>query len=351
MIKAIELINFQSHKKSLLKFHPGVNAIIGPSDAGKTAILRALWWAVFNRPLGDEFKSWWGGDTSVRLFLGQDDNHMQSITRIKTGPLNQYKLGHEIFNAVRADIPEEIQKVLNMNETNLQQQLDRPFLLDASPGEVGAHFNRIAHLDEIDKGNNNVQRWIRDILEDISADENLLKRLNEEIKQYDHLASVENDLQVIEQMEIQAANNKRAMYDLSDTIVAIREIDIGIDTLTKKTVVAFDIEQTLALMQNNNRLIEKGKTLSSLIIAYQEMVYKLLKYDKIVANEQDVTAGLELYDKHKNKMLAIRTLSHLVEQIEKTTTLLVTKEKEKQQFMKKFDDEFPDICPLCGKPK
>src|SRR5690554_5109154 len=84
MITSLEIQNFQSHKETLLEFEPGVNVIIGPSDSGKTAILRALYWLVWNRPLGDAFRSSWGGDTKVVLetkdgmvkrFKGKEDHY------------------------------------------------------------------------------------------------------------------------------------------------------------------------------------------------------------------------------------------------------------------------------------
>ena len=62
MISGLLLKNFQSHKKTILHFHPGVNAIIGKSNSGKTAILRALYWIIYNRPSGISFVSFWNRD-------------------------------------------------------------------------------------------------------------------------------------------------------------------------------------------------------------------------------------------------------------------------------------------------
>ncbi|MCK9524299.1 MAG: AAA family ATPase, partial [Limnochordia bacterium] len=39
MIEKLTLKNFQSHKHSELEFAPGLNAIIGQSDSGKSALL------------------------------------------------------------------------------------------------------------------------------------------------------------------------------------------------------------------------------------------------------------------------------------------------------------------------
>ncbi|MFR9297315.1 MAG: AAA family ATPase, partial [Aedoeadaptatus pacaensis] len=43
-IEKIILVNFQSHVYSELSLSRGVNVIVGPSDSGKTAIMRALRW-------------------------------------------------------------------------------------------------------------------------------------------------------------------------------------------------------------------------------------------------------------------------------------------------------------------
>lgn len=98
--------NFQSHKDSHLDFHPGVDVIVGPSDSGKTAIIRALRWLVWNRPTGDAVRSWWGGDTEVSMSLPTS-----SISRIK-GKENQYTLNGLVFKAIGTDVPEEISKEL-----------------------------------------------------------------------------------------------------------------------------------------------------------------------------------------------------------------------------------------------
>ena len=63
MIHSIKIQNIQSHKDTQLEFNPGINAIVGSSNNGKSAILRALYWVVYNRPLGtDNLLSHWAFD-------------------------------------------------------------------------------------------------------------------------------------------------------------------------------------------------------------------------------------------------------------------------------------------------
>ena len=116
MLKSLTVSNFQSHRKSELKFHPNVNVISGSSDVGKTAIIRALHWVIWNRPQGNAFRSNWGGDTEVVLHTDKD-----CVTRLRTTKQNLYYLNDLEFNAIRTDVPDEIKQVLNVSEINLQR--------------------------------------------------------------------------------------------------------------------------------------------------------------------------------------------------------------------------------------
>jgi len=160
MVERIKLENFQSHKNTEIELNPGVNSIVGSSDGGKTAILRALYWVVNNRPTGSMFVSQWTKNekgkqikkTSVSVeFSGN------SITRLRFDKKNIYQASNgagkkpKEFEALRSDVPEEIAKIHNFQEVNIQRQMDAPFLLSASAGEVARFFNRIIKLDVIDR--------------------------------------------------------------------------------------------------------------------------------------------------------------------------------------------------------
>ena len=51
-IKKIIIDNFQSHEHTEIEFGPGLNVIVGPSDYGKSAVVRALRWVLYNEPRG-----------------------------------------------------------------------------------------------------------------------------------------------------------------------------------------------------------------------------------------------------------------------------------------------------------
>jgi exonuclease SbcC len=198
MLTSLHITNFQSHKESHLEFNPGVNVIIGESDSGKTAILRALRWVLTNRPGGDSFRSSWGGDTSIGIWT---ENNL--IVREKIGTNNIYRLGDTEFKAFGTEVPEEIQDALNMNEINVQNQLDLPFLLRDSPGQVAAHFNKIAHLDAIDKSMQLIEKWTRALNQQLKDNESNLLQQQESLTEYSYLPEMEKVIEDAEWVEKQ----------------------------------------------------------------------------------------------------------------------------------------------------
>lgn len=54
-IQEVTIEGYQSHTNSTFRLSPGLTVITGPSDAGKTAIIRALRWFAFNEPTGEAF--------------------------------------------------------------------------------------------------------------------------------------------------------------------------------------------------------------------------------------------------------------------------------------------------------
>lgn len=156
MFKTLEIQNFQSHENTRLELHPGINAIVGDSDKGKSATLRALLWAATNRPSGDAHVSDWcrtktGGlkkGTGARVTVTDATG---ACARVRTGDVNGYEVNGVLCEAVRTDVPDEAQDFFNLGEVNIQRQTDPPFLLASSAGEVARFFNRIIKLEEIDK--------------------------------------------------------------------------------------------------------------------------------------------------------------------------------------------------------
>lgn len=165
-ICTVKIKNFQRHHDLTIEFVPGVNAITGPSDAGKSSILRAIMWCLRNEPEGLSFIS--NGKKSCSVSVEFDDGI--TITRERGKAVNRYKLeGREslTLDNFGKGVPEQIQAAIGFGpveiggdwfELNFAKQLESPFLLTAAAsrrmniisqlggtgtlGEVGGGLNR-----------------------------------------------------------------------------------------------------------------------------------------------------------------------------------------------------------------
>lgn len=146
MLKTLTIKNFQCW--SLLEFdltHPIV-AIVGDTNAGKSAILRAFRWLCLNQPSGDAFIK---KGASVAEVTVETDAGV--VTRRKGKNVNEYVLNGQVFKAFGSDVPDEVRKFLRLSSLNFQQQMDPPFLFSETKGEATRILSRIVDLGLIDR--------------------------------------------------------------------------------------------------------------------------------------------------------------------------------------------------------
>jgi DNA repair exonuclease SbcCD ATPase subunit len=144
-LEKITLRNFQAHESFVIEFDPAATTIQGPSDRGKSAVVRALKWVAFNRPAGDAYKT--RGADSMSVVVQIDG---ATIRRRKGKSTNEYKLDNQRFAAMGGSVPPKIAAVLNLSPANFQSQFDTPYWLSDSAGEVSKRLNAIVDLGVID---------------------------------------------------------------------------------------------------------------------------------------------------------------------------------------------------------
>ena len=150
MIKKLRLINFEAHEDSKLDFVEGVNVIAGPSDNGKSSIIRALSLIILNRPAGEAYRRHGADPGSATAVVATFDDCR--VRRLRSNSDNIYAVDGEIFKAMRADVPEEVKTATRMDDLNIQTQFSsqQHFLLSMSGGEVARYLNSVVSLDIID---------------------------------------------------------------------------------------------------------------------------------------------------------------------------------------------------------
>ena len=349
MIEQLTIRNFQSHKKSILEFDPGVNVIVGPTDSGKTAIIRALRWVVWNRPQGVSFRSNWGGSTWVKVRT----NHQGTVTRLRNNTENGYILFAEDkvkshFKALKTDVPDQIIRTLDVGEINLQQQLDSPFLLSQTSGEVAKHFNDIAHLDQIDRGISNVKRNIREVQAKISGYNDNIERLQEDLKQFDHLAELEIEIEVLEQMEKDKTDLSNSIPKLRGLVERIEKVDHKIQIYSEVTKAERLVNSIITKFGKRKDIREETEALRTLIEDIEDVNKEIAEQEEILKAERSINNILALIDKREEVSNSQNQLMNLVKKIFDNEAELGMAEDDYDRLHKEFEKHFPDICPLCN---
>jgi len=350
VIKSIRLENFQAHKETVLELHPGVNVIAGSSNSGKSSILRALNWAVYNRPSGDAFVSHWArddkgnqkGDTSVTLTL---DNG--TIERRKSkSTKNTYKVNETVLEAIGLDVPEEVSKALNFTEVNTQRQHDAPFLLSDSPGEVARFFNKIVHFDAIDQYLSSLESKKRKAKADAENAKKNAERIKEELEKYtwvkqaekliDRIANKEIELSLLS-VDADTLDREITKYGEAEDLIeavqgTLKEAGRIVAKLDEAMLLASQIGKALPALQDS---IEEHHRTSLVLEASQEVDYA----EKLC---RKVERKIGLYNDLDKQA---RDLRHMIDAHAVTQDILAGTAKE----LKALEAELPDVCPLCGK--
>ncbi|KYG34987.1 AAA family ATPase [Alkalihalobacillus trypoxylicola] len=185
-ILSVRLENFQSHLDSLIEFDKGLNVLVGQSDSGKTAIIRAIRWVLFNQPRGTDFIR--VGANFARVTIVFENN--VTIIRERTSSKNRYMIKESekedlILEGFGIHVPKEVVEAHGMlplrvdrdHELNLHlsQQLDGPFLLEQTGSIRAKTIGRISGAHYLDMA-------IRDTSKDLSQLNQRLKHGEEEVE-------------------------------------------------------------------------------------------------------------------------------------------------------------------------
>ena len=284
MIRSLEIQNFQSHIYSFLEFDKGINIITGQSDSGKSAIIRAIRWLIENKPQGDSFRNNFGGDTIIEIQF--EDNNI--IDRIKTNKKNSYKINENFLYAFGFDVPEDVKNLCNMSEINIQKQLEEPFLLSKSSGEVSRYLNEIVDLDLIDLAMKNIDSKIREIKEEIRFNENEIEILQNKITVYSWLTPAKQRFELLKFMYETCVNLN---YEISTLEFYTQEFE-NIEDETD-----IDIEKAET---NLNDILIQLKSRDALNENIKELTILIKSYYSFLEDETDIDIEISVSEKELN---------------------------------------------------
>jgi DNA repair protein SbcC/Rad50 len=316
MIECIKIHNFKSHINTALELDKGINLIVPepgfpPNNIGKTAILEAIRWLFFNRPISvfptcfNDSRESGEISTSARFNDGLEVQLSKKIKKEKTisskyiSSIGEFKTGREL--------PDLIKEAININEINFQNQFDGPFLISSSPGQIAKEINKITNLEEVNKWNSNLTTQINSTNAQVKVLEQERKTVKKQLKKQKYLNAAKKKFNAYKKINKQITDlDKRA-----------DDIDALLDKLEEAQGKASIIENKIELKEKHIKKIENIQ----------------IKIDKL--NDQ-ISSLLEDID-------YISKVIELMEKKEKTLKQISIKRKKYITYLKK-----QKTCPTCG---
>ena len=347
MIEKITLENFQGYKKSILDLDPGINVVVGNSDGGKTSIFRALLWVIFNRPGGVAFVSDWIKDEKDKI-TGQTRVKIEKkegvLSRFKNKNDNGYSIEGHKFLAIGLDVQEKVNSFLNLNQMNLQEQHDGPFLLGETPGEIARFLNKLIDIEQMDVYLKIVESKKRKAVKIKKELTGSIDVLNSDLTSLDWVFPVKKLLEIatnlefkiktiqkqVESLEISIENYKKYVQILSD-IIPIKEIEDKLKQLEKLNSEEKQTQTRVIILENSVKKYRRCK--------------KELENNIPIEKIEDKLKRLTWYE---NKISELK-INH--ENLNNTINSYGVNQYDIEQNKQIITDNYkllPKMCPLCG---
>lgn len=408
-ITKVEIDNFQAHKHKVIDFVNGLNVIKGESNSGKTAILRAIYWALYDKPNGSDFIKTGAKSCRVRLHLSNGYIIERKRSRSSSGTYTLISLDGSVqdFKGFSNNIPVDITNAHQMPELkingtsyriNIASQLDQPFLVGNSSSERISMIGSLVDADRADEAKKEFNLEKRRKETEKKQLQGLLQENMTKLTKYDYLQNMKStidlfdkaigkldadekkmsDLVVVRDKRIELIKENIAIDTRLGQIIIPDKADISefksnIDTLDKmESLTCKDKSLNTQLKTVNNRIAEIGdlSSITDLINSIKESIDMIevltelkTERDNLISQDFDFDYDLDsinnLIKDYKTNILKIESMVDLLEnrkaiptsesideEIESLDAELQKIKLEKEKLIADLDKE-DNICPYC----
>ncbi|MBC7194597.1 MAG: AAA family ATPase [Caldisericia bacterium] len=368
-IKEIIIKNFQSHKYTKISLSENINVFLGKGNAGKSAIIRAIIWVLFNEPKGSEFIRKGEGSAFVSITL---DNGFKVI-REKGNNVNKYTLISpdgtiKEFSNFGFDVPEEIRRVLGIKTLPLEngkklnpqikEQMENIYLLDESPSIIHSTLLTISGGQVFDEAINSIitdlqrlDRKEKELKKEIEEKAFLLKKYEGIDDKKENLIKLKKEID-LNKKEIEKKNNLENLDKELKNIKREREntfksynILIKVDPLEKESLSLNEYKNKITDLKNKVSNFEKTRDNIKRILKEIEIINKSELNEEIPLKLKILKEKLENLKTLKNSLFNIKKEIDLIlnenEKIEKSINLNI------EEYNKVIFDN--KVCPVCNR--
>lgn len=364
-INEIFVEGFQSHTNSHFNLGNGLNVITGPSDSGKTAILRAVRWIAFNEPQGEAFVNESVGQATVAIHLDNGIIISKHRRKGKTSYRIQSDPGDEGSVFEKSEVPEEVKQLLGITKQtfgdfvtalNFAFQLEAPFLISETPSSGAKVLGKLAGTEAVDLAVKSVSKDTYAARQERLLAEKEIERLAGSLLEYldvddkvQQLKTAESLMEHVEELH----KKKEVLKEISHMYTSRKQKYIAAWEFEKRLeevpVLILIIEQTEKDQQRLQTLLDLQKRYESLSTAKKTLTETLKQFDELVEVSnllQDFTKFQERYsllsilsqnyEKYSQALQDVRLQLDRLTVIETIDVAVVEEEVKKTDELKKL---------------
>jgi len=330
----ITLINYQAHKRSVIKLAKTITSIIGRSDHGKSTIIRAIEFVRANRPNGTNF---------IRKGTNTTKVGIDKVTHIRTLTKNEYRIEGlaEPLKALKQAVPEQVTAALNLSEDNIQEQQGAIFLLQATPGKVAEKLSSLIDVEDAKATLSHVRNQRALLKDKYNIAKKGCESAEKAIQDLNQYIEIDKELTLIEQKRAKVNELKARATKLQQAIQTARKWS---DRLSK-------MPDTSAL--------EPAKEIVREYKAIMELDGKCRRIDRLIqlarTNEWHEEVDINIWLTEASGIKGLIGKHNTIKNLISSCTNLESKQIVLQQKIKKLESEkdkvMGETCPLCGKPQ
>lgn len=330
-----------------MDFQPGFNVIQGPSNSGKSSVIKAVEKCIFNQ----------SGSTNVRHGA---DNLLVGIrykgreVYLTKGKNTKYKVDNEIFEKIGVSQLEQVATALNIREVvlggekvrlNFSNQFSYPFLLDKTPGQLYKFIVDSAESESLSDVLKDMAKDIKDLDKSVIQNEAQIDILNKQ------KANLENKL--VDADTILEVSNKILALDSTYTSIN-REVELR-DKYIDNTASISMLKQRLETLTVDGDLVTKMDQLKESYAASRDVAQKYKTVFSVRQSLSDRLANSVSVNTDNLDTLceSYKTLQDVVARYYKVQEQFKDIENKIGELDIALDNEKEklngfNVCPLCG---
>lgn len=302
-VKTLRIKNFQSHADQFLEFSPKMNLLVGESDNGKSAILRAIYWVYTGKPNGTSIVRRGEDTCEVEIELGNGTKVMHKLVISTSNPLksqsNTYKITYPDGTSEEGNtrLLPKVQEVLGYcpfqvddgktMDINFMKQGEGWFLI----GDDVSSPQRAKIVGSI-MDTNCVDACMRDCEKDIQSTERQISSLTSEINAIIEQEATYSDLEDRKKTVSNLKQCYKELVEMSQKIAKIQKIYDEINLCKEKIRNCSEIIDTITKFDYNSGLAEL-KAILERTVKTSDLAQNISKNRSLLSEDMAIIDGLK----------------------------------------------------------